>query len=516
VSTKAVTLDMSTAQPIQAAGAVKLDMSTAQPIGQSQPDPGFLDREIKPDPNEHFGILGYPSATMSGVQSVGRGVRGALQGAWQTVRHPIDTAKSLAELPSQVKQVPGAIKDINASPDPVGTYAKVGQETAGQGAGQALTALATEGATRLPVGKLARTAAAVAKPVASAAEELPVIGGVMKAGKALGKFKGVPGELSDIWGKGPVYPGAPLPESPGYNPGAPFPEHPGTFPGAPFPETPSPELLKGNSLLYGPQSVQDPAAGLGQIPVRGSIAKAFEDPGAPYPETPPKQVLQGSSLLYGPKPIEDPAAGLGTIPVKRGAVAEQMQPPQPVYPGASFPERPSSELSQAGALYRGVRPVEDPAAGLGTIPVKRGQLAESVQQPASIQRGSLRQMVDQIGNKVGEELKASPPPDPKQPIYQRGSLAQSMEGVTDLPQGHTPHQSSAMRSSMYDSGAKEFHARMTSGDTTYVYGDVAPEEAEAFNSAESKGKAYQQMKSGHPLVAKIVNGKRVAVKPVAQ
>lgn len=195
-------------------------------------------------------------------------------------------------------------------------------------------------------------------------------------------------------------------------------------------------------------------------------------------------------------------------------------PEEPVNPGAPEPVTPPKEVLQASSLYRGAKQVEDPAAGLGQIPVKRGSLAEQMkpQEPAAqpIQRGSLRQMVDEIGNQVGKELKASPPPNPKQPIYQRGSLANAMKGESDLPQGHTAHQSSALRSSMYDSGAKEFHARMTSGDTTYVYGDVSPEEADAFNSADSKGKAYQQIKSGHPLVAKIVNGKRMSVKPVAQ
>lgn len=91
--------------------------------------------------------------------------------------------------------------------------------------------------------------------------------------------------------------------------------------------------------------------------------------------------------------------------------------------------------------------------------------------------------------------------------------ARAAKAPTDVLEGHTAHQSSALRSSKYDTGANEFHARMTSGDTTYVYGDVAPEEAQAFADADSKGKAYQQLKNGHPLVAKIVGGKRIAVKP---
>jgi len=44
---------------------------------------------------------------------------------------------------------------------------------------------------------------------------------------------------------------------------------------------------------------------------------------------------------------------------------------------------------------------------------------------------------------------------------------------------------------------------------------VSPEEAQSFTEAESKGKAWQAIRS-NPLVAKIVNGKRLAVQPPAQ
>jgi hypothetical protein len=81
------------------------------------------------------------------------------------VRHPIDTAKSVAQLPSQAAQVPAAIHDINQSADPTGRYLDVAQDTASQGAGQALTALGTAGLGRIakPAVRLgARTAEAAA------------------------------------------------------------------------------------------------------------------------------------------------------------------------------------------------------------------------------------------------------------------------------------------------------------------------------------------------------------------
>lgn len=117
----------------------------------------------------------WGTATASGLQSVVQGVKGAVAGMYNTVRHPIDTVQGLASLPSQAAQVPGAISDINQSPDPLGTYAKVGQETAGQGAGQALTALAGigigKGINAIP---RASRAAAVLQRIRGSAANVPV------------------------------------------------------------------------------------------------------------------------------------------------------------------------------------------------------------------------------------------------------------------------------------------------------------------------------------------------------
>ena len=81
--------------------------------------------------------------------------------AWNTVKNTPDAvaqvAKDIASLEiggkvaggvGQIAQVPAAVKDINASPDPGGAYAQAAYDTATQGAGQALTAIATEGAVR--------------------------------------------------------------------------------------------------------------------------------------------------------------------------------------------------------------------------------------------------------------------------------------------------------------------------------------------------------------------------------
>ena len=115
------------------------------------------------------------------MQSVARGVRDAAVGAYNVVRHPIDTAQSIAQVPSQIAQVPAAIHDINQSADPVGTYAKVAQDTAGQGAGQAILAAGTAGAAKA----VPATAGAISDAIPSAE----------RAGVALGDVKATAGSV---------------------------------------------------------------------------------------------------------------------------------------------------------------------------------------------------------------------------------------------------------------------------------------------------------------------------------
>lgn len=125
--------------------------------GPDTPAPkGILDKTIALD--------NHADATWSGVQSVVRGTRDAAKGAVQMVdprvaagENPDDAylSRLVGRVGSSIKdtvkgamQVPGAIRDINQSPDPAGTYLHVAQDTAGQGAGQAILGAATEGAIK--------------------------------------------------------------------------------------------------------------------------------------------------------------------------------------------------------------------------------------------------------------------------------------------------------------------------------------------------------------------------------
>jgi hypothetical protein len=79
------------------------------------------------------------------------------------------------------------------------------------------------------------------------------------------------------------------------------------------------------------------------------------------------------------------------------------------------------------------------------------------------------------------------------------------------PEGHTPVESSALKSYKYDADAQELHVTASNG-ITYVSGEVTPDQASAFAASDSKGLAWKAIRENSPLVAKIINGKRIAMK----
>jgi len=113
------------------------DIAAKRPSAE---EPGILDEEIP--------LSGYGNATLSGLQSVGRGVRDFGRGVMSTFGPrkegesvlgsipAVRMAKGLYETGKQAMQVPGAIHDINQSPDPSGAYLQAAGRTAGESAGQ--------------------------------------------------------------------------------------------------------------------------------------------------------------------------------------------------------------------------------------------------------------------------------------------------------------------------------------------------------------------------------------------
>lgn len=289
------------------------------------------------------------------------------------------------------------------------------------------------------------------------------------------KLQGLPNKLHELPGKmvQGFFAAAGVPEAKAE---AAIPEIPAKFPGAPLPEAPTPELVKAQPLAHGPQQVIDPAAGLGKVPVKSAPVY----PGAPNPTATAEQI--NPSLV-------SPAR---TMPGQ--IAAEQIAPTGPI-PGVTA--RPSLDR------------ITPPRQGLmlqGEVQAYPAVQPEAAPIPKPIKPTVLQQQIEQgLGNQ---------PLNLKPNVPLREQLP-SVKPQGDIPEGHTPVQSSAVKSYKYDADAKEFHARPSTGSTTYVYGDVTPEEADAFAKADSKGKAWMQIRN-NPLVAKIVNGKRIPVKPVSE
>jgi hypothetical protein len=136
----------------------------------------------------------------SGLDDVANGTIGAVKGAASmfdprikegenaaTANPAVRMVRGIVQTGKDALQVPGAIHDINQSPDPTGTYLNVAQDTASQGAGQALTGLAAEGVSRsvpIATSPAAETTARIAGKVTKGMiEDIPVVRQVTKLGK---------------------------------------------------------------------------------------------------------------------------------------------------------------------------------------------------------------------------------------------------------------------------------------------------------------------------------------------
>ena len=111
------------------------------------------------------GVLNVIQGVSQGVQGLYKGVKGIASmmetpgvnpagdltagSAGQAVQNAQDVGQAVQSGAAQAAQVPGAVKDINQSADPLGTYAQVAAKTAGQAGGQALVAAGTEGLGRV-------------------------------------------------------------------------------------------------------------------------------------------------------------------------------------------------------------------------------------------------------------------------------------------------------------------------------------------------------------------------------
>lgn len=326
--------DMSKAQPIQASPL--FDMSKAQPI--EKPDPGATPPNIKPphvDVKSPEGPIAQGLTTFETKLSEAPGAIGRTLAA----KHwPIVDAKNYDELGHDIKSL-----------NPIDTSEGSTAMNIGGTAANLLPLLVDaegEGIGESPAGKIAKsTVPPIVRNTVRGAntvlEKAPgVLGGA--TGAALGHASGIPegGTLGAIAGykigksiplgklpgenfgiAKPVYPGAPLPDSPGLFPGAHLPDHPGVFPGARLPENPG----------------EFPGAHLPEHP--------GEFPGAPLPKRPATEVLQARAIGEGGKSVPNPSDELGKLPIPK---SEPAPPPARI-------ASPTAAADSSPSKLRGVK-----------------------------------------------------------------------------------------------------------------------------------------------------------------
>jgi hypothetical protein len=218
-----------------------------------------------------------------------------------------------------------------------------------------------------------------------------------------------------------------------------------------------------------------------------------ESGGAPFPEKPPAEVLRARGLANaGQAALPEPSAGLGRIPVAEPEPTD-LRPFNVRRPGEIAPEMPRPRA------YFGGIPAEP-------IPSRSGLMLSGEVAPPETPSPKIATSQKAVGRALENSLGAEPLQS-NVPLRNQVSRAE--------PVSQSKIESSVIADHDYDPQSREFHVTTkTNPNITYVYGDVDPEQIKPFESG-SKGKAWAEFKKGgSPLVAKIVNGERIPVRPV--
>ena len=216
----------------------------------------------------------------------------------------------------------------------------------------------------------------------------------------------------------------------------------------PLADMETPEALGGIGAKE-PQPASPPTIrrGPGQIPPEAIRPRAFR-PIAPAEPIPPREGL----MLPGE--AEQAPAAAPSIRRLPGEVA-----PEAVRPRA----------------FRPMAPAEP-------IPPREG-----LQLPGQVNRPLQGQLEESLGA-------------PKFTVKPRVKIKDQIP-ARQVTAGHVPAESSAIDSYRYDPEAKELSVK-SKGGTTYTHGEVTQEEAQNFANADSKGKAWNEIRSNHVLVKK--------------
>jgi hypothetical protein len=233
-------------------------------------------------------------------------------------------------------------------------------------------------------------------------------------------------------------------------------------------------------------------------------------PGAPQPEANPEAV-QGNALLKpGASPSPEPASALGNLPPAPQSPAQRL--PSAFQP---LPAKPPAVPGTVEAPFKPLTELPIPAVNQAI-----SELGMSAPLSALTERANnIAKLGDLLNQGLGgKEL------EPNVPLKNQGNGGIVPKANGAIPEGHTAVDSSAVKSYKYDPAVKELDIT-TPGGGRYVYGEISPDQAEAFGKGEyqgkgakdtpSIGKAWKDVRNspGVVLLQKNVNGKLVPVTP---
>lgn len=462
MSTQTIDYDALAQQHGAVAGDVDYDALAKQHGAVGDEKPEGIDNVIP--------LTSYGNAFGSGVQSIVRGFRDTAKGMWDTLGAPpkdkteaamftlggptlVPVYRTLVGAGHSIKeatQIASAVHDINNSSDPAGTYAKVLQETAGQGAAQALTALATEGVIKVAP-KVVEAGSAAAGKVADTVRNITPKHVAAGVGGTAGAYGGA--HIPGFGGAGGVT-GAAI----GAERGAALAERLlGERANVPlFPKkTPIPPTVPGAGAaedLEGVSSPQTEAAG--EVPPEAQPVETASPEPAP-PAAPPELPAGFQSVAQAPP-------GSANNPFQAPPQVEA--PPAVALPQESLPVAAAPQTEAA--------------------PAKLDQL-----------------LSDALGGKKLE---------PNVPLKNQTAVTPTTKPAaaaakSEIPAGFTPVKSSVLKAYKYNSATQEFDGITNTGQV-YRHAEVTPDQFQKFESADSKGKAWNELRNNATPLGKVNNG----------
>lgn len=311
-----------------------------------------------------------------------------------------------------------------------------------------------------------------------------------------------------------------------------------------------PMRAAGRAIGYSPQSsgsiVTDTigetkpgtVGGSAPLPFRGAVEPVIRGTAKAINTAAPSAITTGLGTAAGAA-LGHPALGaeLGFLPGAAGTLVRGIREAVPKVPGENFglTEMQSKGVGNADVMspqdtvpsggraiptepqapkMRMAYPAQEEPAPKEETPVVKPQQQELPLQPGTT---FARPIQGPLFDRAAEPEPASAVENPKAPskptVSKIGQEVEKGMGGKPVPEDHTPVNSSAIRSYKYDAGENELHVQADKTGTVHVYGDVNDADAAKFENAESKGKAWATVKSDHPQVAKIIDGKRISVKP---